>query len=217
MVLRPVIACYGLLRPVILLPPVNKCLNLVAVREQEVDVVVGIHQAILLVTVEFKLLATSRGVVRNPLVGHVNGQHCLGIFSNGGKDFLEKIFTHHDGEHEVIEFVLLMYIRKETAYDNSETISRNRPRSMLTTRTTTEVLARHQDFTAIRRVVEHKITLCAVGVIAPVAEKIFPKTLLIRCLQKAGGDDLVGVHIFQRKWHTGAMDNVKLLFHSITI
>ena len=33
-----------------------KRLNLVAVSEQEVNIIVGIHQAILLVTVEFKLL-----------------------------------------------------------------------------------------------------------------------------------------------------------------
>lgn len=39
-----------------LLSGIFKCLNLVAVRKQKVNVVVGVHQAIFLVTVQFKLL-----------------------------------------------------------------------------------------------------------------------------------------------------------------
>ena len=120
-----------------------KCLNLVAMSKQEVYVIVGVHQAILLVPVEFKLLGAPSCVVRYALVGHVNGKHCLRILGNSGKDLSQEILGHYHGEHEVVEFVLLVNVGKETAHHDTEPISRNRPSGMLTTGTTTKVLARN--------------------------------------------------------------------------
>ena len=70
--------------------------------------------------------------------------------------------------------------------------------------TAAEVPAAYQDLPRIGGVVQHEVLFRrSVGVIAPVAEKIVPETLSLGSLQKAGGDDLVGVDVLDRHRHRG--------------
>ena len=50
-------------------------------------------------------------------------------------------------------------------------------------------------------------------VVAPVAEQVVAKSAFVGCLQKTGRNNLVGVHILQRKWHAGAGNYIEFLFH----
>ena len=73
-----------------------------------------------------------------------------------------------------------------------------------------------QVITGIQGIVQHKVLVQgSVGIVAPVAEQIVAKVFLFagRCLQETGRNDLVGIHIFQRKGHTGACYDIEFLFH----
>ena len=110
-----------------------------------------------------------------------------------------------------------MDIRKEAADNHPEAITGNRPGGMLTTGTVTEVLASHEDATTVCRVVQHEALINGtIGIVTPVTEEIIAKETLLagRRLQETGRDNLVGVHILQRKGHTSGCYNVEFLFHN---
>ena len=88
---------------------------------------------------------------------------------------------------------------------------------MFTRRARTEVLASHEDAAFELGVVEDEIlNHTAVLPVSPVAKQVVAKEffLLGGCLEEACGDNLVGVHILQRKGHTRRCYDVKFLFHN---
>ena len=96
-----------------------------------------------------------------------------------------------------------MYIGKERANDNPETIVGNGPCGMFTAGTTSEVLSGNKDDSRIRRIVEHEVcTGCSIGIVSPVAKQIVAHACLIGSLEETGRDDLIGVNILERKRHT---------------
>ena len=70
---------------------------------------------------------------------------------------------------------------------------------MLSTGAAPEILAGNEDLGArVFRAVEHKVRIeGAVGKIAPGGKEPLAHTRLGDSRQKAGGDDLVGVHVFR--------------------
>ena len=71
---------------------------------------------------------------------------------------------------------------------------------MLAAGSATKVLAGDENLTLVYRRVHHELLLgVALLVEAPVAEEIFAKTLACCSLEKAGGDNLVGVDVFNRQ------------------
>ena len=119
--------------------------NLVLVFKEEVDVVERIHQAILLVAVDFESLAPTRSKVGDGLVWHIHLHLHLRILLDALEEFCQEFITYHYWQHEVVQLVVLVDVGKERGDDHAEAIARNCPSRMFTTRTRTEVLACHQN------------------------------------------------------------------------
>ena len=160
------------------------------------------------------MLLEVAGRIGDGLVGKVNHHVHLRIGLDVGKELLKEGFADHNRENEIIKFVLLVDVGKETAHNDAETIAGNGPGGVFAARPATEVLARHEDGARISGVVEHKVFLRAVGVIAPVAEKIVAKARLVGGFEETRRDDLIGVDVLQRERHTGAIYDVEFLFHN---
>ena len=194
--------------------PVLPGFNFAFVFQEEVDVIEGIFKTIFLVAVDIEMLLEVAGRIGDGLVGEVNHHVHLRISLDVGKELLKEGFTDHNWKDEVIEFVLLVDIGKETAHDDAETVASNGPGGVFAARPATEVLACHENGARISGVVEHKVFLRAVGVIAPVAEKIVAKARLVGGFEETRRDDLVGVDVLQRERHAGAVYDVEFLFHN---
>jgi len=107
-----------------------------------------------------------------------------------------------------------MYIRKETGDDYAETVIGNRPSCMFAAGTRTEVLSCHQYLSAVGRIVQDKrLYFVSLLVVAPVAEQVFAESFFVGCFQETGWDDLVRIHIFERKRNTGRCYDIEFLFH----
>lgn len=98
---------------------------------KEIYIVQSVHQAVFLVGIDFKMLALARGLVGNGLFGQVHFHFRFGIGENRVEKFFQERFAHHHGKHEIIQFVVLMDIRKEAAHHHAETIVGNGPCRML--------------------------------------------------------------------------------------
>ena len=194
--------------------PVFPGFNLVFVFQEEVDVIEGIFKTVFLIAIDIEMLLEVAGRVGDDLVWEVNHHVHLRIGLDVGKELLKEGFADHNWKDEVIEFVLLVDIGKETAHNDAETVAGNGPGGVFAARPATEVLARHEDGAGISGVVEHKVFLRAVGVIAPVAEKIVAKARLVGGFEETRRDDLVGVDVLQWERHTGAVYDVEFLFHN---
>ena len=174
----------------------------------------------LLVGINFEGLATARCLVGHGLGGQVHFHLSLGVGSDAFEQFLQETFAHHDGKHEVVQFVVLVNIGKEAGDNYAEAISGDGPGSMFAAGARTEVLAGHKDAAAIGRVVQYEVLVqCAVGVLAPVAEEVVTKELLLAGsrLKETGGDNLVSIHVLQRKGNAGGGYDVEFLFHYSSI
>ena len=91
-----------------------------------------------------------------------------------------------------------MDVGEKRTDDHAETITGDGPCSMLTAGAGAEVFASYKDASTVGGVVEYEILVGrAIGVVAPVAEKVVAEELLLAgcSLQKTGWDYLVGVHI----------------------
>ena len=187
------------------------------VLHQEVDVVKTVHQAMLLVAVDVEVLRVACGFVGDRLPGQIHLDLGLRVVLDALEEFSKEYLAHLDREHEVIELVVLMDIGKERRDDHSEAIAGNSPGGMFAAGARAEILAGHQYAARVGRVVEYEVLVhAAVSLVAPVAEKVVAEEALLAggSLQKSGGDNLVGVHILDGKWHTGAGYDVELLFHN---
>ena len=107
------------------------CLDFVGVLEKEVDVIEPVHQTVFLVTVDFKVLALTSGEVGDPLVGQVHLHFHLWIVMDALEKFGEEGFRHHDWQHEIVEFVVLVDVGEKGTDDDSEPISCNDPSRMI--------------------------------------------------------------------------------------
>ena len=94
---------------------------------KEIYIVQSVHQAVFLVGIDFKMLALARGLVGNGLFGQVHFHFRFGIGENRVEKFFQERFAHHHGKHEIIQFVVLMDIRKEAAHHHAETIVLSKP------------------------------------------------------------------------------------------
>ena len=150
----------------------------------------------LLIAIDIEMLRVSCSQICNRLTGQVHFHLSLQIILNTLKQFCEECLAHLYRKNEVIQFVVLVDIRKERTNHNPEAIARNSPCSMLTTGARTEVLARYEDAALVFRIIQDEIlNQATVGTIAPVTKKVIAKTLLIRCLEETGRDNLVGIYI----------------------
>ena len=184
---------------------------------EEIDVVESVHQTVLLVAVDVEVFASACGFVGDDLIGEIDFYLHLRVLADALEEFGEEGLAHHHRQYEVVEFVVLVDIGEKGADDHPEAVASYRPGSMLTGGTRTEVLACHEDASAVGGIIEHEVRIRgAVGLIAPVAEEVVAKEFLLTgsCLEEACGDDLVGIHILQWKWHASGCYNVEFLLHT---
>ena len=110
-----------------------------------------------------------------------------------------------------------MDVGKETADNDPETVTGYRPSRMFATGTATEVLPGHKYLSPINRVIQYKILVhCSVSIVTPVTEQVLAEKALFSCrgFQEACRNNLVGIHILQRKRHTCTCYDIEFLFHS---
>ena len=172
----------------------------------------------LLVGVDFKLLAAPGGQIGHGLVGQVHPDLRLVVGLDALEKFFKKVFGHHHWQHEIVEFVVLVDVGKERTYHHAEARAGDGPCGMFAGRSRTEVLAGHEYHARIARVVHHKVFLGrAVGVVPPVAEEVVAHALLVGGFKKACGDNLVGIYVLQRQRNAAGGDDVKFLFHWVEV
>mgnify|MGYP001643278967 CR=1 FL=1 len=86
----------------------------------------------LLVTVDFKMLALACCKVGYRLVGKVNLDLCPMVIGYAFEQFLQKAFRNNDRKHKVIQLVVLMNISKKTTNNYTKSIACNGPGRMFT-------------------------------------------------------------------------------------
>ena len=156
-----------------------------------------------LVGIDFEGLRATRCQIGDGLFRQVDSDLRSVVVGNRLEEFLQERLAHDHGKYEVVEFVVLVYIGKERANDNPESIVGNGPCCMFTAGAASEVLAGNKDDSRISRIVEHEVgTGCSIGIVSPVAKQIVAHAYLIGSLEETGRDDLIGVNILQRKRHT---------------
>ena len=170
----------------------------------------------LLVGIDVKMLAAARGLVRDGLRRQVDFHQRPGVRKDTVEQLAEKIRADHDRQHEVVQLIVLVDVRKEAADHHAEAVARNGPGGVFATAARPEILACHEDLPAVLGIVQHKIRIeRPVRTVTPVAEEVVAKELLIagRSLEEAGGNDLVGVYVLQRQGDAGGCQYVEFLFH----
>ena len=71
---------------------------------------------------------------------------------------------------------------------------------MLPTGSTSKVLPSNEDFTAVGKIIEHKISFRLVlFIVTPIPEEIVAEAFFRRRLQKTSGDNLVCINILNRQ------------------
>ena len=177
-------------------------LYLPLVLHQEVDVVQSVHQAMLLVGVDFKGLATTRCLVGHGLGGQIHFHLGFGIGGDAFEQFLQKALAHHNGQHEVVQLVVLVDIGKEAGDNHAEAIPGDGPGSMFAAGARAEVLTGHEDAATVGGVVQHKVLVqSSISIVAPVAEEVVAEELLLAGggFEETSRDDLVGIYVLQRE------------------
>ena len=175
-------------------------LNLITVLNEEVYIVQTILEAVLLVAIDFEVLALAGSKIGHGLVRKIYLYLSLVILVDALKEFLQEFLTYHYWQYEVVQLVVLVDISEERADDNTEACTCDSPGSVLTGRTGAEVLTSYEDDATVRRVIHHEVWLwSSVGIITPVAEEVVAHTLLVDSLEEAGWYDLVCIYILQRK------------------
>lgn len=74
--------------------------------EEVVDVVEGVHQAVLLVAVDVKMLLIARGLVLDGLIGNVNGNDGLRILGDAVEEFLLEFFAYDYRQYKTVEQIV---------------------------------------------------------------------------------------------------------------
>ena len=77
--------------------------------------------------------------------------------------------------------------------------------------------SRPQESLPVSRVIQYKILVHRpIGIVTPVAEQVLAEKALFSCrgFQEACRNNLVGIHILQRKRHTCTCYDIEFLFHS---
>ena len=113
-----------------------------------------------------------------------------------------------------------MDIREEAGNHHFESIAGNGPGRMLAAGTGAEVAASDEDFAPVAGVVQDEVRIRrSVRAVPPVTEQVVPEKRLVPRgrLQEAGGNDLVRVHVLERKRDAGALYDVEFLFHSSSL
>ena len=171
-----------------------------------------------LVGIDFKMLAFACRLVGDGLFGQVHFHFRPGVGKNRIEKFLQKRFAHHYGKHEIIQFVILMDIRKKAAYHHTETIVGNGPGCVLAAASRTEVLAGYKDLSTVSRVIQYeRFYFIALLVIPPIAKQVLAKAFFGSGFQETRRDYLVGIYILQRKRYASTVDDIEFLFHCFFI
>ena len=180
-------------------PSLLPCDYLLFVFHQEIDVVQATHQAVFLVGIDFKMFTLTRRQIGDGLVGQVHFDLRLMVVFNALEQLLKERFGHDDGQNEIVQFVVLVYVGEERADNHPETGTGNGPCSMLAGRARAEVLSRNQYDARIGGVVHHEtLVRLSIRVIPPIPKQVVSHPLLVGCLQEAGRYNLVGVDVLER-------------------
>ena len=101
----------------------------------------------LLIAIDLEGLMTACSEIYHRLIREVDFYLSTRIILNTLKELREEVLAHLYRQHEIIQFIILVDIRKEAADNHSEAITSNRPSSMFTGGARTEVLAGNKDTT----------------------------------------------------------------------
>ena len=105
-------------------------LDFILVFYKEIDVVQPVHQTMLLVGIDFEGFRLACRLVGNGLGRKVYFYFRLRVGKDRVEQFFQEPFAYHHRKHEIIQFVILVDIGKETGYYYTEAVTGNRPRRM---------------------------------------------------------------------------------------
>lgn len=88
-------------------------LHLVTVLHKEIHIIQTVHQAVLLILVDFKMLAVPRCKIGDRLVRQINFHLRLMILVYAFEKFLQKSLRNDYGKHKVIKLIILVDICEE--------------------------------------------------------------------------------------------------------
>ena len=85
-----------------------KGFDFVSITEQEIDVVVCIHETVLLIRVDVEVLRMTCCQIGNSLIRYIDLHLSLAVSSYACKEFLLEFATHYDRKYEAVEEVVAM-------------------------------------------------------------------------------------------------------------
>ena len=102
---------------------------------KEINVIQTIDKTMFLICIDLECLTMTSREVGDSLIGKINFHLCLRIILNTLEEFAKELLTYLYWQNEIIQFVVLVDISKETADDHPETITGDSPCSMFSGRT----------------------------------------------------------------------------------
>jgi hypothetical protein len=107
---------------------------------------------------------------------------------------------HDDGQQRILQRILLENVGEAGADHGAEAELRERPRGVLAGAAAAEVIAGQQNLRAFAaRRVEDEVGFLPIGIVAPVVEELLVEPFLRDGLQKARGDDLIGIDVVDQE------------------
>ena len=102
---------------------------------KEINVIQTIDKTMFLICIDLECLTMTSREVSDSLIGEIDFHLCLRIILNTLEEFAKELLTYLYWQNEIIQFVVLVNISKETADDHPETITGDSPCSMVSGRT----------------------------------------------------------------------------------
>lgn len=110
-------------------------LYLVSIGQEEINIIIGIHQTVLLIGIDLKMLYASRLLILYRLVGNIHGNQRIAILGNALEQLQLELTADNHGQHEAVQQVIPMNIRETVTDNHPYAIAGNGPCSVLTTGT----------------------------------------------------------------------------------
>ena len=172
--------------------------NRLLVRKEIIDIGISLHQTLFLVSVNGEGFAASGGIVGKGLVFEVHGELGVRIFGHGVEDFGQEFGGHLNRQQAVVQGVVAEDVGKEAADHDTESVVVDGPSSVFARGAATEVIPCDEDGSfVVGVVIDRKVgdELVILG-ISPVSEEVVAESFSFGCLEESGGDNLVGIDIF---------------------
>ena len=164
--------------------------------QRKADVIQSFEQAVTGKLVNLEAGREAMIIVNFPLL-QVNGQMVVRVLLRPANEFLNLGFSEHDRKHAVLYAIIGKNICERRSNHRPKAKILQRPYGMFARRTTSEILAGHENAGSfVTWMVQRKgWVVGAVFGTAPVVEQKFAEAGTLDSLQELFGDDLVSIYV----------------------